>query len=476
MKNFEEKGHWWLPEYPEDKVIGTLKFSPETGIELDLMGDFEDRTPWEIDENGNKHKTYYANTKTYNFIIGENFVGKKFTIYKPYQLSSSGSLFDTTLRATIYTGFYLFSEYHFTKEEELYFDTFRLKYHYLPEWFGISGYKLSTKYLPMFEFDEYNLKYKNPEEVIYKINNLNIKSEIKSFDLSIYHYLYYKIEGINPFLEQNTMIEIKIQSELFFQDFRNEIEFPLETFFMFLIRKNQLLLEIWVKNKNFENSIQVFYKNPNPYDYKDTYSDYFIKYSDIKDNFDKYLSNWFIKISKLKPVFDLYFGSVYNNKMYLQNKFLSLSQALEVYHRRLLRKPELSKEELLKRSEIILNLIPLEYKEWLEPRLKHNESSLKNKLEELKEIVKPFIETFISDFDSLPKEVADRRNYLTHYDEKAEKKYSKEEDFYKIISKLSYNMIMILDVLFLIEIELDNKEIEKILKENLFKYYSQYIS
>lgn len=482
MNSFEEKGYWWLPEYPDDKVVGTLKFSTETGIFLELMGDFQDRTPWKTDENGIKSKTYYANTNTYSFIIGENFVEKKFTVYKAYKASSSGNLSDSTLRVSLYKGFYLFPNCHLTKEEELFFNTFRLEYHCLAEWVGVSGFSGGTRYGcgtidNPFVFEELDLKYKYPETIKYKIEPIKTKSGIEKIDLSIYFIFHDKSVGIKQILEQKTFIEVKIDKSIFFYDFLEEIKNPIETFFMFILRKNMYLLNIFVQNDSLKNSLQVFYENEKPFDYKEVLltSNYFIKYEHIKENFSQYITNWFVKSSNLKPVFDLYFGSVYNNEMYLQNKFLSLAQALEVYHRRLLRKPDLSKEELKKRKKIILDAFP-EYKEWLEPRLNHNEISLKDKLEELKEIVKPIIEKFTSNLDSLSKEIADRRNYLTHYDEKAEKKYNNLREFNEFILGLSSNMKMILDVLFLKEIGLDDNKIKEIIDKSSFIYYSKYIS
>lgn len=36
-------GHWWLPEMPEAAVPGVLRYDPENGLRLDLIGGFEDR-------------------------------------------------------------------------------------------------------------------------------------------------------------------------------------------------------------------------------------------------------------------------------------------------------------------------------------------------------------------------------------------------------------------------------------------------
>ncbi len=480
MESFEEKGYWWLSNYPNNRIPGTLKFSPEKGIELELIGTFDDRTPWVTNENGDQVKHYTFKTELHKFINGENFVGKNFSIYNAFQKSSSGSLFDAKARVSTYSGSYLFSGHHFNREEELSFDTFRLRYHYLPEWFAITGYEASVSSISrkkkLLDFEEYSLTYNNPEELIYKIKDINTKSKVKSFDFSIYHSFNNRFVNMNPILQQSTYIEIKLPKKMDFQNFRDEIELTIETFFMFLIKKTLLVLEMWVKNEDLKKSIEVFYENEKPHDYQENISrhNYFIKYQGIEDNFGTYLTNWFNKIYELKPVFDLYFNATFYPDMLIQNQFLNLSGALEVYHRRLLRKPELAPSELAKRQEKIIKAFP-EYEEWLKSKLKHNEPSLKVKLEELVNIVKPIIGEYNKKIDDLPKQVADRRNYLTHYDKNDEKKFPDQNQFYREIDDLSAKIRMIMDVLFLKELGLEDDKIKTVIKEHLILYFVQYI-
>jgi hypothetical protein len=39
----EWAGLWWLPDDPDERVPGVLRYDPETGLELSLIGAFEDR-------------------------------------------------------------------------------------------------------------------------------------------------------------------------------------------------------------------------------------------------------------------------------------------------------------------------------------------------------------------------------------------------------------------------------------------------
>lgn len=39
-------GLWWLPEDPDQQVPGILRYSPDDGPLLSLIGAFEDRVMW----------------------------------------------------------------------------------------------------------------------------------------------------------------------------------------------------------------------------------------------------------------------------------------------------------------------------------------------------------------------------------------------------------------------------------------------
>jgi hypothetical protein len=83
-------------------------------------------------------------------------------------------------------------------------------------------------------------------------------------------------------------------------------------------------------------------------------------------------------------MYDLYFGIIHSSNMYVDHKFLSLMQALETYHRRILGGNELSENHHNKRILEILTAVPDQYRQWLEEKLKYsNELSLRKRMKEL---------------------------------------------------------------------------------------------
>ena len=71
----------------------------------------------------------------------------------------------------------------------------------------------------------------------------------------------------------------------------------------------------------------------------------------LQQGFGPTMGRWLEKSEVLGPVYRLYFGTVYNPQAFLEQQVLSLVQALEVYHRRIMTTPELPAEEHERRKE-----------------------------------------------------------------------------------------------------------------------------
>ncbi len=41
IEEFEYKGIWWLPDKPKNRISGILRFTPNEGAILDLIGSFK---------------------------------------------------------------------------------------------------------------------------------------------------------------------------------------------------------------------------------------------------------------------------------------------------------------------------------------------------------------------------------------------------------------------------------------------------
>ncbi len=107
MEELEYNGVWWLPDEPEKRFYGILKFTPSEGAILDLMGSFRD-----IKDDILKHKEY-------EIILGISSDGKYITLYKCFEIRSTISLPGIT-SSSIY-GEFVFVGFHFYKPEDIKF-------------------------------------------------------------------------------------------------------------------------------------------------------------------------------------------------------------------------------------------------------------------------------------------------------------------------------------------------------------------
>lgn len=180
IESFEYKGLWWLPENQENKISGTLKFNPEEGPILELIGSFNElpelsaQPPPEI-------------------VLGITSNGKKITLYgyrgKTDQVSWPG-LPTTTLKPKV-----IFVGHHFSKKEKIYFDSLSINYTYLEDWFFVNPFSIEWN-LPK----EYKLQYKYPKPIIAEIGEFKVSLEStlktkykKRDDIQIKHRVFIKL-------------------------------------------------------------------------------------------------------------------------------------------------------------------------------------------------------------------------------------------------------------------------------------------
>jgi hypothetical protein len=144
----------------------------------------------------------------------------------------------------------------------------------------------------------------------------------------------------------------------------------------------------------------------------------------------------------LDPVYRLFLGTVYNPRSYLEQRFLNLVQALEVYHRRVLYAPDLPKKEHEKRVEEILDAVPKEHRGWLERKLQVvSEPSLNQRLHEIFKKHLSIVESVIDRKKKARAEFIEKvvatRNYRTHFDDSKKDKAARGEELYQIVRKLN---------------------------------------
>jgi len=444
---FEHKGIWWLPDKPNEQMSGTLRFTPDEGAILDLIGSFKDIK--------NMNKILQP-----EIILGVSSNGKNITLHSCFETKSSFS-FPGFQTSSLYANS-VFIGAHFQKSEDIKFKSISVHYLHLDEWVNISGFDIK----PLWEEKEVIIKYKLPEAIEADIGNglkilINIRATWPSLSLV----------QKEATIKQSTEVKIETSEDKPFEDYL-KIMYHIQNFLTLGITKPVYPLAItgltevnkeMVKDKAHYPPVEVFYRLPDiPKGHKPLLPvDMLFAFKDISSRFESFLRNWFEKAGLLEPVYNLYFGTLYNPRMYLEHRFLSLIQAIESFHRRVYGGEYLSDEDYKVVYDALVTAIPGGVEGGLKDRLKEylrygNEFSLRKRLEEIFDKHQEILDKFIKNRSAFIEKVVDTRNYLTHYDKELKKRAAKGEDLYDLTQKLE----MCLEICLLTEVGFNSEEVK----------------
>jgi len=441
MDKFEYEGIWWLPDKPEKQVSGTLRFTPNEGAILDLIGSFKDTK--EINK-----------MLELEIILGISSNGKNITLHKCFETKSNVSV-PRLLTSSFYAN-EVFVGAHFQKSEDIKFRELSICYSYLDEWVNISGFNIQYP-----DKREVVIKYKQPEPI-----QASIGEDCKMFiDFQV------TIVQKEASIKQRTYIRIEPSVEKSLEEYWNIMR-DIQNFLSLGVTEPVYPLTITGITEANNSPVEIYYHSPEISKVPKTLCMLFT-FKDISDRFEILLKNWFENADTLGPVYDLYFGTLYNPRMYLQHQFLSLIQAIEAYHRRKFEGKYLSNDDyepIYEKFKKFINELAIEpsFKEALKSKLKYgNEHSLRKRLKDLFEKYKEVVDDFIEDKDIFVNRVVDTRNYLTHYDKNLMEKAVDGEQLYYVTQQLKIVIVICL----LSELGFNFKEIKNLLARNRrYKY------
>jgi len=455
--NFELKGIWWLPEKPDLRVSGTLKFENEKEISLELLGAFR-----EIKSLGS------SNFFQPDIILGISDNGKICTLFKNFEVQTRLNF--PGIQTSKFHSNYLFIGKHFKGSNEIRFSSLQVNYTNLENWLATSPFSLE---IPNNIKGEWKLTHNWPSEFIAQLPK--IKCTIEST-----HEFNTGGDNLKKILwESKAYLKITPYENKEF-DWYWSLVYDLCNFLTLLIGDSIYIKRLKaygddveaLPGKNIKETVEIFFtqKKYNPKENIHPF-EMIIPFPRISEDIEKVLSLWFAKAQQLRSVYDLFFGTFYNPSMYLQFQFLSLMQALESFHRVTKGGKYLSNAEWKPFREKLANAIPavLEtgHRESLKSRIKYgNEYSLRKRIGELLEILD---EETLSRLSPTEKYftgiIVDTRNYLTHYDDELKDVALKNADLYWAIQRLR----ILISILLLKEIGIQEKLIlNSMIKNNKF--------
>lgn len=309
--SFELKGIFWLPDVEAYQVHGILKYEPEHGVTLDIIGAFV----------GKKHE--------FDFILGFIENGKYVTLYNCFEIQRGFSLPGMNT-SKIFANYALLGSYHVGKKSQLKFQMATIYLKNLDEWVNKrEGFQINEDY----RNNEVVIKYKLPENIVTKIEQnfkLTLNPTAKWPGWSLVQKEAKVTQRINCGIEYNN-------KKPFF-DILEDIN-HFEQFLILCSQRPTYPLEFYLLNKdnegNFSNRFDIYYKvsfeNSTKKDLIPL--DFLVSFNYIQGNIGNIFKSWFSTKRKLDTCYVPFFNNYYGHTLYTSDKFLNICRALEAFHR-----------------------------------------------------------------------------------------------------------------------------------------------
>jgi hypothetical protein len=412
MDELNLQGVWWDPSSPDLTVGGTLTFTNTAGAVLELLGSLSD-----------ENSLTSASVFKPRFVHGISTSGKQITLYRCVETNrsfNSGSGLSTTRLAATF----LFVGDHFAADTDLSFVRFAMKFDQFSNWAAVSGFQMTIEQDPAtnsMKRLEVGYEFPDPNAIIVNDLELRLSPTLKQNADLISKYT----------LEQEMFWEARASSarqlESWLDDFyhlRNFISLGVGRPVYPVSIRATVSVEIPQGSKlERTHDVEVYYTTHNEYELEKLVdpSRMLFTLANIHPFYQEALTLWFQKADVLRPVYDLYFSTLYNPKLYLEGRFLSLAQALETYHRRMVGGTYLTETEYADLNAAFLSAldsfkIDADAKNAFRGKLQYlNEFSLRKRVRDVINSLGGGTLEFIPDPGRFASRIVDTRNYLTHY-------------------------------------------------------------
>ncbi|MBO3097606.1 ApeA N-terminal domain 1-containing protein [Gelidibacter pelagius] len=442
-------GYWWLPGHEKNSIPGTLTIHNNGDYILQLLDTFKSgsvivnfRTIREfeliIGIAREEDSNYDYSFKLLNSIVVSNSLNK-LTYYKlhaSFILKSVSSELSDTLK----------------------FDSIILDPQFLNEWIDTNSFDISYPNEQNNKLHNFSLRYKQPEPIILFEN--------QDFTLKLLTVISYKHPTNSHFnCSQSAFLKLEFLEQKSLTEIR-ETSKKIRNFFTLAIGTPIKIRRISV---GWQNSEGVYFD----YLWKDKFQNNFnnpikihnsmqmlLGYDFLKDNVHQVFQNWFDKYDDLKFTINNFFGTLYNDFLYTEDKFLNYVFGLEVYHRTKYGGFNHKNENYLKiRKEILDQIHNKRHIQWLESRLrKHTENSLKQRLEHLFEVHNQSLNGLVDDVEKFIDNVVETRHFHVH--EKVQNKELVITDVIEL-SRMTKKLRVVIQAILMFELGFDHEVINK---------------
>lgn len=313
MQNVEYKGHWWTPGNKRDRVGGVLSFDPKRGADLELFESFDSS----LDKNP-EHKYH-------DRIYGVSREGDFLTLVNCYRSDFGGTESSSGhISRSSYQPRYVLDGIHVPANNNIRFTQLKMSYPGLKEW---------SKHIPLSNAGhpssrKFKLELENPDP---------LEAEVMEYILNLY-------TSFNP--TQHRSDTPSISSETYFRLYPKHPSITLPRLRKYVsslrdlltLATNHVVEPKYVQAKTPSSGgsdVDIYYvdtafgQSENPRILGQNF-----KLPEIPNGFSGLIEKWFELRNDIASTINVFLGTRYGSDAYQQDTFLSLTQAVESYHRR----------------------------------------------------------------------------------------------------------------------------------------------
>jgi hypothetical protein len=368
----EYQGYWWLPEFPDRTVAGTLTGIKTGNLELSLLGQFEER-----------NLALGVKSVTYPTILG--IVSKKLiSLSNCHIIGSEWS--STGLQTEKLSVNIAFIGDHIHHTEDAKFNKIILKFDHFDEWLCIPFIRTEDIRDDSGSLLGYDFSYRIPNSIKVDLEEFNICidycAEAKETFLGMIH-------SRNIELRQFGLISLSNDNKMSLDEWNHKFINPWQDFLTLATGEPSRLQSLQILEDG--NKIDVLFRknrNESPKEIRDW--DMLFTLRDIYHDFGNFIKSWLSVSEKFDSVCNLFFSTKYTSSLYLENQFLPIAQSIESYHRR---------------SD------KFNYKK---------EFTLKERMQDIFDFVGEVVNPLVEDKNEFIKTVVSTRNHNIHFNNKPE--------------------------------------------------------
>ena len=444
-ESVEKSGFFWIPGEPEKQLPGILRISESGEVTVEVSYVYHvgllllDKRPFGYPPETSEEWALNHIDRIVG-IVGKDSVTLDECSYDPVDYSKvigGGGVSYSKIRADrAFIGFDGQEERGVSFSKVLFF------VEGLEEWLSISGFRSERDTISRGE----SIRYIPPEDMVLSVSNgleLRLKFEWKS-STSFSHVRVRQLVCIALLTDELQPFEYY---EKQIRKVHNFVRFVTDEIVSIkeIIGYSSEITRNDSGEKGHEVPIYVYYRRLPHLDAKPNVnrSGMLLPYQYVTDQLEHILANWLQCHEDFEPVFNLYFASRSGTRMFLESIFLSLVQGLESLHRRTSQERYIEKtqfgkliKEVKKLIEQNLTDIPKDVRDILASKLNFlNELVLRDRF---KRLIEPFEEFFVgaNGLENFISQVANTRNYLTHYDDALVSRAASGEALWELSMKL----------------------------------------